>query len=130
MKKKPAEEKMLTEVELELMTILWRTGEGSVNEVIAGLPPGRNLAYTSVSTMLRILEQKGILHTRKEGRGHVYIPSMKKDEYEAKAVKHVVERVFDGTPVALVRQLLGSGEISEQELAEIKKLIRQREEKS
>lgn len=124
-KSKEAETKLLTETELELMTILWKLGEGSVAEVIDQLPKERNLAYTSVSTILRILEQKSILKTRKEGRGHIYIPQIKKTEYEAKTVKHVVDRVFDGTPVALVRQLLDSGQLDESDLKELKNLIDQ-----
>lgn len=126
MKKSKAKEidnKLLTDTELELMTILWRLGEATVNDVIAQLPKERNLAYTSVSTILRILEQKEILQTRKEGRGHIYTPQIEKSEYEAKTVKHVVDRVFDGTPLALVRQLLSSGQLSESDLKELKSLI-------
>ncbi len=111
-KTKTTDEKMLTDVELELMTILWKLNEGSVADVIEGLPKNRDLAYTSVSTILRILEQKGIVKTRKEGRGHIYIPALMKSEYEKKAVSHIVDRVFDGTPVALVKQLLNAGEIN------------------
>ncbi|MCB0408065.1 MAG: BlaI/MecI/CopY family transcriptional regulator, partial [Bdellovibrionales bacterium] len=77
----------------------------------------------SVSTILRILEQKGVLKTRKEGRGHIYIPVLAKTEYEAKTVKHVVERVFEGTPVALVRQLLDTVNLDAQALKELKTLI-------
>ncbi|MBK8201664.1 MAG: BlaI/MecI/CopY family transcriptional regulator [Bdellovibrionales bacterium] len=117
--------KRLTETELELMTILWRLGEGSVADVIEQLPRERDLAYTSVSTILRILEQKEILKTRKAGRGHIYIPRLKKNDYEAKTVRHVVERVFDGTPVALVRQLLDSVKLDEKELRELKNLVDQ-----
>lgn len=124
-KTKEAESKLLTETELELMTILWRIDEGSVVDVIAHLPKERNLAYTSVSTILRILEQKGVLKTRKEGRGHIYIPLLKKTDYEAKTVKHVVDRVFDGTPVALVRQLLDSVTLDESDLKELKNLLDQ-----
>jgi len=122
-KAKESDSKMLTDVELELMTILWRLGEGSVADVIDGLPKERKLAYTSVSTILRILEQKGVLKTRKEGRGHIYIPVLAKTEYEAKTVKHVVERVFEGTPVALVRQLLDTVNLDAQALKELKTLI-------
>ena len=122
-KSKEMDVKLLTETELELMTILWKLGEGTVNDVIAQLPEERNLAYTSVSTILRILEQKEILQTRKEGRGHIYTPVVKKSEYEAKTVKHVVDRVFDGTPLALVRQLLNSGQLSDSDLKELKGLI-------
>ena len=122
-KSKTQPEKLLTEGELELMTILWRLNEGSVADVIEGLPEGRDLAYTSVSTILRILEQKGVLKTRKEGRGHVYIPALSKSEYEAKTVKHMVSRVFDGTPVALVKQLLDSVPLDAKELAELREML-------
>jgi predicted transcriptional regulator len=120
---KETETKLLTETELELMTILWKIGEGSVADVIESLPQGRDLAYTSVSTILRILEQKNILKARKEGRGHIYIPLVKKTDYEAKTVRHVVDRVFNGTPVALVRQLLDSGQLNEKDLSELRQLI-------
>lgn len=122
-KAKTTDAKLLTETELELMTILWKLQEGSVSEVLENLPKERDLAYTSVSTILRILEQKGVLKTRKEGRGHIYIPQIKKSDYEAKTVKHVVDRVFDGTPVALVKQLLDSVKLNESDLEELKKLI-------
>ncbi len=67
LKHRRADVRLLTKVELELMTILWRLGEGSVTHVLGELPDGRDLAYTSVSTILRILEQKKILKARKEG---------------------------------------------------------------
>ncbi|PIS11273.1 MAG: transcriptional regulator [Bdellovibrio sp. CG10_big_fil_rev_8_21_14_0_10_47_8] len=124
-KTKVADGKLLTETELELMTILWKLGEGSVADVIEQLPKERDLAYTSVSTIMRILEQKEILKTRKEGRGHIYTPQLKKNDFEATTVKHVVERVFDGTPVALVRQLLDSVKLDEKDLKELKNLIDQ-----
>ncbi len=124
-KSKESDTKLMTETELELMTILWKLKEGSVADVIESLPKERDLAYTSVSTILRILEQKNILKARKEGRGHIYVPQIKKSDYEAKTVKHVVDRVFDGTPVALVRQLLDSGQLDESDLKELKNLIDQ-----
>lgn len=125
--KKQTDEKLLTEVELELMTILWKIGEGSVNDVIEQLPANRDLAYTSVSTVLRILEQKQVLKNRKEGRGHIYIPVVTKAEYESRAVKNVVERVFEGTPVALVRQLLDTFEMEKGDLDALKEMIKQAE---
>ena len=111
------------------MSILWDLGEGGVADVIARLPAGRDLAYTSVSTILRILEGKGVLDTRKEGRGHVYVPILARAEYEAHAVKDVVERVFAGVPVAMVRQLLDSIELSAEDLREVRKLLKTRERK-
>ena len=115
--------KMLTDVELELMTILWRIGEGSVASVMTELPEERELAYTSVSTILRILEQKKILKTRKQGRGHIYIPLLSKSDYEAKTVRHVVENVFEGAPVTLIRTLLDTVTLKDEELEELRKII-------
>ena len=127
MSKKPKEEKLLTETELELISILWKLGEGSVADVIDKLAKERDLAYTSVSTILRILEQKKVLTTRKEGRGHVYIPVLTKDEYEERTVRHVVDHVFDGTPMALAKQLLNTSRLSKEDLIELKKLIEKAE---
>lgn len=121
--KKSKDSRMLTEVELELMSILWDLGRGTVAEVIAELPRDRDLAYTSVSTILRILEQKGVLEAVKMGRGHSYVPLLKRTEYEAKAVRNVVDKVFSGTPVALVKQLLDTVDLDEAALAEIRDLI-------
>lgn len=126
-KTKQTEEKLLTEVELELMTVLWKLSEGSVADVLEALPAERKLAYTSVSTILRILEQKEVLKTRKEGRGHVYIPVLEKSEYEGKAIQHVMKNVFEGAPVALVKQLLNTTNLKDSDLAELKALIERAE---
>ncbi len=121
--KKKAPEKLLTDVELEFMSVIWALSEASVNDVIDQLPPERKVAYTSVSTILRILEQKGVLMARKEGRGHVYVPTFTKSDYEAVSLQHMVNKVFGGTPVALVRQLLGSVKMKPDEVAELKNLL-------
>ena len=113
----------LTDVELELMTILWDLGEAGVADVLARLPAGRALAYTSVSTILRILEGKDVLKARKQGRGHVYVPVLTRAQYEAHAVNDVVTRVFAGAPVAMVRQLLGNSSLSEDDVREIRQLL-------
>jgi predicted transcriptional regulator len=129
MKKISENEKLLTDTELELMNILWKLVEGSVADVIDNLPEGRDLAYTSVSTILRILEQKHVLKTRKEGRGHIYIPILQKNEYEKKTIKHVIDKVFDGTPSLLVKQLLDTSQLSAEELKEIQFLFLKKEKK-
>lgn len=121
--KAPSEDKRLTNVELELMTILWTLSEGNVAQVIAALPAERALAYTSVSTILRILESKGFVAARREGRGHLYKPTIGKNEYEARAVKDVVNRVFQGVPVAMVRQLLENVEMTDEDVRELRKLV-------
>jgi BlaI family transcriptional regulator, penicillinase repressor len=108
------------------MTALWHKGEGTVHDVLEMLPVSRKLAYTSVSTVLRILVSKGVLAVRKEGRGHVYVPRLSKADYEATSLRHMVQRVFDGAPDALVRRLLETEELDEQRLAAIRALLRKR----
>jgi len=122
-KRRPASRLLLTEVELELMNLVWRLGAATVNDVLAELPARRNLAYTSVSTILRILEQKGVLESEKVGRGHLYRPLVGRAAYEIRAVKDVVGRVFGGKPLSLVRALVASGVLSDEELAALKSTL-------
>ena len=114
---------LLTETELELMNILWVLGSGTVRDVLAKLPSGREMAYTSASTIIRILDKKGIVTSQKEGKTHIYSPVLKKEEYEKKTIHHVVKNVFDGAPSDLVRRLIKDTKLSEKEIEEIRNLI-------
>jgi predicted transcriptional regulator len=116
----------LTEVELELMSILWARGGGTVRDVLAALPANRNLAYTSVSTMLRILEQKGSLASKKNGQSHTYVPRLSREDYEASALRQFVSTVFDNTPRALVARLIDGDQLSEEDLVQIRRLVDER----
>ena len=119
--------RLLTETELELMTILWRQRGGTVADVLAALPSDRTLAYTSVSTILRILEQKGVLATEKVGRGHRYVPTLAKGDYETFALDQVVDKLFDGQPLSLVRRLVDTAGLSRKELASLKAMLDDKE---
>ena len=107
------------------MTVLWRLGEATVATLLAELPR-RPLAYTSVSTMVRILEQKGFVRSRKEGRLHVYAPLVPKQEYETVALRHVIGKLFDGAPLNLLRRLVAAQELSADDLAELKALLKEK----
>src|SRR5687767_6600971 len=100
--------KPLTAAELEMMNVIWRSGPCSVAQVQGALRPQRALAYTSVSTIVRILEQKGYVTSQKEGRGHRYAAAVAKEAYQAMSLKQLVRNVFDGAPSLLVRRLLDS----------------------
>lgn len=115
--------KELTAVELEMMNIIWRIGPCSVAQVLERLKPQRELAYTSVSTVVRILEQKGYVTSAKEGRGHVYEAAVSKAMYQALSLKQLVSNVFDGAPSVLVQRLLDSEALTSEELAQIKALL-------
>ncbi|MCB0355687.1 MAG: BlaI/MecI/CopY family transcriptional regulator [Bdellovibrionales bacterium] len=114
---------LLTEVELEIMNILWSIKEGSVRDVLARLPQERTLAYTSASTMLRILEKKKIVSSRKDIKSHIYFPILQKQDYEESTLSHVVTNIFDGTPSNLVKRLVNTSSLSDADREEIKKIL-------
>ena len=86
--------KELTAVELEMMNVIWLIGPCSVAQVQQRLRPQRELAYTSVSTIVRILEQKGYVTSEKQGRGHVYAAAVSKESYQALSLKRIVRKEF------------------------------------
>jgi predicted transcriptional regulator len=114
----------LTEAELRLMKILWRRGESAVTDLVAALPESEPLAYNSVLTTIRILEQKGYVEHRQEGRAFVYRPSVAEDEASRTEVRNVLGRFFGNSREQLVLSLLGDDEISSEELERLKVAIR------
>jgi predicted transcriptional regulator len=118
--------KPLTATELEMMNVIWRIGPCSVAQVLEQLSPTRELAYTSVSTMVRILEQKGYVTSQKAGRGHLYLAAVAKEDYQATSLRHLVDNVFEGTPTLMVKRLLDSNALTEEELSQIKSLLRKK----
>ena len=116
----------LTDVELEFMTELWAIGEGTVRDVLARLPEERNLAYTSGATILRILEQKGFVTNRKEGKSHVYIPALARNTYQSRTLKDLSAKLFDDTPASLVARLVDDEELTEEALGQIRALVDRR----
>lgn len=113
----------LTSAELELMTILWNLGQGTVHDVIANLPNKRKLAYTSVSTILRILQQKKIVKTKKIGRQHIYRPILSKQAFASHTIKKFMKQVFSNNTVELVSHLVSQHAISSNEIDAIQHII-------
>ena len=120
-------EKPLTATELEMMNVMWRIGPCSVHQIVEALLPQRQLAYTSVSTIVRILEQKGYVRSRKEGRGHLYEPTIQKEAYQVASLQHLVSNVFDGTPTLLVQRLVDSEQLGPEQLDEIRRALKKKE---
>lgn len=105
------------------MKILWRRGECAVTDLVADLPDGESLAYTSVLTTIRILEQKGYVEHRQEGRAFIYRPSVAEHEAIRSEVRQVLNRFFGNSRERLLLSLLGDDEISPEELRRLKDLI-------
>jgi len=120
----PKKSNTLTEAELRLMKILWRRGESAVTDLVEALPEGEQLAYNSVLTTIRILEQKGYVEHRQEGRAFVYWPCIHENEASRSEVRNVLHRFFGNSREKLVLSLLGDQEISTEELARLRDAIR------
>jgi predicted transcriptional regulator len=120
----PRKSNTLTEAELRLMKILWRRGESAVTDLVEALPEGEQLAYNSVLTTIRILEQKGYVEHRQEGRAFVYWPCVQENEAGRSEVRNVMNRFFGNSREKLVLSLLGDDEISTEELARLREAIR------
>jgi predicted transcriptional regulator len=115
----------LTEVELEMMNIIWDIGPCTVRQIMEKLPRDRALAYTSVSTMARILEQKDFVSSEKSGKVHLYRAAVQRRDYETTAVDDLVSKLFRGEPELMVKRLIASGMISAEQLTDIESLLKQ-----
>jgi predicted transcriptional regulator len=116
----------LTEAELRVMKIIWKTGTASVSDVHMAMPSANRLAYNTILTMMRILEHKGYLERHKSGRAHVYQPLVSPGQARRKAVKHLLSSLFDDSPEQLVLAVLQDEPLSPQEIARLKELIDKR----
>ena len=116
----------LTEAELRLMDVIWEKGRATVAEVAEALPKELGLAYNTVLTTMRILEDKGYLkHSKpKEGRAFVYRAVVTREQASRSAVRHLLRRFFSNSAEALVLNLLEDENLSERELARVRELLK------
>ena len=117
----------LTDTELEIMHVVWELDGGTVRQVYEILNQQRPLAYTTVMTMMNILEEKGHLTRRKEGRAYRYQPVRPKSQVISGMVDDFVGRVFEGSAAPLVVSLVKDKKISKKDLDEIARMIRETE---
>jgi len=120
-------EAKLTDAELEIMHVVWELEGGTVRQVHEILNQQRPLAYTTVMTMMNILEEKGHLVRRKEGRAFRYQPVRPKSQVISGMVDDFVGRVFEGSAAPLIVSLVKDKKISKKDLDEIARMIRETE---
>lgn len=117
------EQRLLTETELEIMKVLWALEGGTVREVLNQLPKARKMAYTSASTIIRILEKKQFVSSRKEGMAHVYTPLLTREDYESTSLSDLASKLFDEAPLSMVARLIDDQTLDEKELKKLRQLI-------
>ena len=113
-----------TDRELDVMSVLWDAGSATVAEVRERLSD--DLAYTTVLTVLRTLEQKGYVGHTGEGRAHRYRPLVKRAAAGRSALRRLVDKVFDGSPELLLTQLVYDRNLGDEELRRLRKLLADR----
>lgn len=113
----------LGDLQLRILQALWNRGEASVAEVHADLKPERDLAYTTVATMLRKMEARSLVEHREEGRTFLYRARVAAEEVSRSVGTHLVERLFEGSLADAVSHLLSSRKVSREELNQLEKLI-------
>ena len=113
----------LTQRELDIMSALWDLEEATVNEVRDRVDP--DLAYTSVSTMIRTLEMKGyVSHRRGEGKTHIYFPVIAPEKAGESALERVLDKIYGGSPIKLLAHLVEQHRLSDKELARMRDLLK------
>lgn len=119
----PKRSNTLTEAELRLMKILWERGESAVADLVSGLADTTPLAYTSVLTTIRILEKKGYVRHRQEGRAFLYSPCVAENDAGRSEVRQLLQKFFGNSRERLLLSLLGDDDISPEELRKLKEAI-------
>ena len=114
----------LSDRELDVRAVLWSRGSGTVAEVREALPDP--LAYTTVLTVLRTLEEKGFVGHEEEGKAHRYAPLVARERAGRSALTRMVDKLFDGSPELLLTQLVSDRRLSPQEIKKLRKILDQR----
>ena len=112
-----------TDLEMQVLSVLWDRGDSTVREVMRELPDGKRRAYTTVLTILQVMEKKGLVgHTRK-GLTYVYHPEVDRDQVVAPVMRTLLKNVFGGDPSAIVQSLLDCGDVDADQVKAIRRVI-------
>jgi BlaI family transcriptional regulator, penicillinase repressor len=113
----------LTPQELEIMKLVWQRGNATVRDIYEALLERRKIAYTTVMTMMKILETKGYLKKRRQDRAFVYRPAQPKNQIIGGMIREFIDRVFNGSAEPLLVHLVKSSRLREKDLREIVRMI-------
>ncbi len=115
--------KILTPLELKVMNILWRLEKAFVKEILSNWDEQPPPAYNTISTIVRILAEKGYVGHKAHGRTHQYFPIVSRTDYQGTFLNNALKNVFKGSASTLVSALMDNDKISDEELAELKRMI-------
>lgn len=112
-----------SELELQVLSVLWEHGPATVRQILERLPDGKARAYTTVLTVMQGMSRKALVTHTQEGAAHVYHPAVQQDQIIRPVMRTLLRNVFGGDPSKVVQALLDSTDVSGEELKAIRKLI-------
>ena len=119
-----------TDAELSILRVLWERGPSTVRQVHDVLSANREFAYTTTLKLLQLMTEKGVAVREEDGRVHLYRAAVAQEETQRHLIRDLVDRAFGGSPSRLVMQALAATPASAEELREIRRLLKEHEEKT
>jgi len=113
----------MSPAETEILRFVWQIGEATVQQVCDQLPPKRNIAYKTVQTLLRRLEDKGYIQHKMKGKAYVFFPAIKREDVVKRTVVDFLDRLFGGDPRPLMQFLAEDGKIDAEDIERLRKLL-------
>jgi BlaI family transcriptional regulator, penicillinase repressor len=117
-----------SKLEMQVLSVLWQRGPSTVREVLDAMPDGKTRAYTTILSVLQVMEKKGLLSHKTQGNVHVYSPRVSKEKVAGPLLQNLVSHVFGGSAANALQHLLSDKTVSRQDLEEMKRLISEHEE--
>jgi BlaI family transcriptional regulator, penicillinase repressor len=114
-----------SDLELQILGVLWRNGPSTVRQILEAMPDGKKRAYTSLLSVMQVMQKKGLLsHSRsKDGLAYVYRAKVTRRQVLGPFLRGLVTKVFGGSPTAAVQQLLAENDVSQEELSQLREFL-------
>ena len=114
-----------SDLEMQILSVLWENGDMTVREVLESMPDGKTRAYTSILSVMQVMEKKGLLQHSNRGTAHVYRPAVNRKKIIQPFMRKVLNEVFGGKPSAMMQALLTETPISDKEMTQIQEIIKE-----
>lgn len=114
-----------SELELQVLSVLWRDGPSSVRKVLERMPDGKKRSYTTILSVLQVMEGKKLVRHTSEGRAHVYRPAVTRKQILGPILRNMVTRIFGGSTSEAVQYLLKENDVSGEELTQIQSVLKE-----
>ncbi len=112
-----------SDLEMQVLSVLWERGPSTAREVLEAMPDGKKRAYTSILSVMQVMEKKGLLTHSNKGVAHLYQPTVSKSNVLQPFLHRVLKEVFGGRPAAMMQALLSETSICDADLAEMRRLL-------